>query len=253
MYIPLRIRLFLNFGRSSFIIGFLFALIGLAFITYFSFRLNWKILLADKDDFSTTAARVTESVETQYLVNESPLYEYFYIYSVGENSGLSGSFLELSGIYDAGQEIRIEYLVSHPEVSRFTGKDRRNYEKIMFLAGLGGVLIGTFFLYPSIRRTRKERKILIAGIPARGKLIHAEPTNLQVNEQTVYNLTFEYSTGKEQTQVFSTRSHMIRNLSEEHYETIIYDPRNPSSAVIIDTLPGTVSRYINKKLDYSLN
>ena len=41
MFIPLRIRLLHNFGRSSFNIGFLFAIIGLAIVVYFSFHLNW--------------------------------------------------------------------------------------------------------------------------------------------------------------------------------------------------------------------
>jgi hypothetical protein len=250
MFIPLRIRLLHNFGRSSFIIGFLFALIGLAFIVYFSFQLNWKILFADNDDFSPAVAYITGWEKAPYNVNDNPLSEYYYSYSVNQNT-LSGSFLEFAETYNIGKEIRIEYLTEYPEVSRFTGKDRRNYDQIMFLGGIGGLLFGFFFLYPSIRKTRRERKILIAGIPSKGKLIHAEPTNLNVNEQTVYNLTYEYSTGQDKTQVFSVRSHMIRNLSEEHHETIVYDPRKPSSAIIVDTLPGSVARYVNKKLEHS--
>ena len=239
-----------NFGRSSFIIGFLFALIGLAFIVYFSFQLNWKILFADKDDFSPAVAYITACEPTPYTVDDNPLFEYYYSYSVDGNAPVSGSFLEYAESYASGKEIQVEYLTEYPEVSRFTGKDRRNYDQIMFLGGIGGLLFGFFFLYPSIRKTRQERKILIAGIPSKGKLIHAEPTNLNVNEQTVYNLTYEYSTGQNKTQVFSVRSHMIRNLSEEHHETIVYDPRKPSSAIIVDTLPGSVARYVNKKLEH---
>ena len=37
------------------------------------------------------------------------------------------------------------------------------------------------------------------------------------------------------------------------FETIIYDPGKPSSAILIDTLPGTVARYVNKKLEHSLS
>lgn len=253
MYIPFRIRLLHNFGRSSFIIGFLFALIGVAFIAFFGSILNWKLLLAEEEDFSRTEAIISEIQETRYSVNDNFLFEYYYTYSFDNESLYSGSFLEYEGAYYHEQKIKIEYLSNSPAISRFSGKDRRNFDQTMFLAGIGGSLIGFFFLVPSIRKTRKERKILITGRPARGKLIHAEPTNLSVNEQTVYKLIFEYSTGNNKSQQFSTRSHLIRNLSEEHFQTLIYDPGKPDSAVVIDTLPGPVARYVTQNIDPSLN
>jgi hypothetical protein len=253
MFIPLRIRLLHNFGRTSFITGFLFALIGLVFVVFFSFELNWKILLAGKNDFGPVSARITGSDETQYTVNDNPLYEYHYRYSVNGGDPYEGTFLEFPGVYRTGQSITAEYLLDDPGISRISGKDRRNFDKIMFLAGIGALLTGTFFLYPSIRKTRRERKILMSGLPAQGKLIHAEPTNLTVNEQTVYNLTYEYSTDREKSQKFSIRSHLIRNFSEDHSESIIYDPRKPSRAVIIDTLPGPVAKYVNRIINPTCN
>jgi hypothetical protein len=248
MFIPLRIRLLHNFGRTSFVIGFLFGIIGLSLVIYFSFELNWKILFAGKSDFAQSNATITESIETQYSADDVPLYEYRYRYSPDGRNTHVGSFLEYGGTYRIGQQIRIEYLTDSPEVSRFSGTDRRNFDEIMFLAGIGSLLVGFFFLYPSIRKTRRERKILIFGLPARGKLISAEPTQMKVNEQPVYKLTYEYSTGKNKSQKFSIRSHMIRNLSEEHFEKLVYDPRKPSRALVIDTLPGPVARYVTRML-----
>ncbi|MFC2080607.1 DUF3592 domain-containing protein [Bacteroidota bacterium] len=248
MFIPLRIRLLHNFGRSAFIIGFLFTLIGLAFVIYFSFQLNWKMIFAGPNDLAPVQAYITENHETQYLVNDKPLNEYHYRYDFAEGSAYSGVFLEYAGTYRTGQEIQVEYLKKSPEISRIQGKDRRNYDQIMFLSGVGGLLVGFFFLYPSCRKTRRERKIIMSGLPAKGKLILAEPTSLNVNEQTVYNLTYEYLTLKNIPQKVSVRSHMIRNLSEEHYENLIYDPSKPSRAVIVDTLPDSVARYIKGKL-----
>jgi tRNA uridine 5-carbamoylmethylation protein Kti12 len=105
-----------------------------------------------------------------------------------------------------------------------------------------------FFLIPSSKRTRKERRIIMTGLPAEGKLVLAEPTNVRVNEQPVYNLTFEFRSGRNSFEKFSIRSHLIRNFSREHKEKLIYDPRQPTNAVVIDTLPGPVARYILKKL-----
>ena len=118
----------------------------------------------------------------------------------------------------------------------------------MFLGGIGAIVAGLFFLIPSSRRTRRERKIIMAGLPTEGKLVLAEPTNLRVNEQPVYKLTFEFRSGRNKSERCSIRSHLIRNLSNEHKEKLIYDPRTPSNAIVIDTLPSPVARYILNKL-----
>jgi preprotein translocase subunit Sss1 len=253
MFVPFRIRILLLFGRTSFIIGFLFTLIGLAFIVYFSMQLNWSILFAGKKDLVVTAGFITSLNETQYNVNERPLFEYHYRYYDQSQIPYAGFFLEYANAYEPGQEITIEYLKESPEVSRFAGKDRQNYDQIMFLAGVGSIIIGFLFLYPSCRRTRRERRIIMMGLPAQGKLVYAEPTNLRVNEQPVYKLTYEYSTGQHNIQKFSVRSHLIRNLSARHTEMLIYDPGNPGKAVVVDTLPGPVARYILSKLYPSYN
>ncbi len=253
MFVPLRIRILHLFGRTSFIIGFLFTVIGLSFIVYFSTQLNWNILFAGKKDLVATSGFITSLNETQYNVNESPLYEYRYRYYDQSQIPYSGFFLEYANLYEPGQEITIEYLRNSPEVSRFAGKDRQNYEQIMFLAGVGGIIIGLLFLYPSSRRTRRERKIIMLGRPAEGKLVYAEPTNTRINEQPVYKLTYEYHTGRETAQKFSIKSHLIRNISEEQTEILIYDPNNPSRAVVVETLPGPVARYILNKLYPSYN
>jgi hypothetical protein len=253
MFVPLRIRILHLFGRTSFIIGFLFTLIGLAFIGYFSVQLNWNILFAGKNDLVPTSGVITSYNETQYTVNESSLYEYRYRYYDQAKIPYSGFFLEYANSYQPGQEINIEYLKNSPEVSRFTGKDRQNYDQIMFLAGIGCIIIGFLFIYPSSRRTRRERKIIMAGEPAEGKLVYAEPTNTRINEQPVYKLTYEFFTASDRAHKCSIRSHLIRNLSEEHNELLIYDPANPTRAIVVDTLPGPVSRYILKNLYPSYN
>jgi preprotein translocase subunit Sss1 len=253
MFVPFWIRILLLFGRTSFIIGFLFTLIGMAFIIYFSMQLNWNILFAGKKDLVTTSGFITSLNETSYTVDENSLYEYRYRYHDQSQIPYSGFFLEYANSYETGQEITIEYLKESPEVSRFAGKDRQNYDQIMFLAGIGSIIIGILFLYPSYMRTRRERKIIMTGRPAEGKLVYAEPTNMRVNEQPVYKLTYEYLTSRDNMQKFSVRSHLIRNLSDDHTEILIYDPANPGKAVVIDTLPGPVARYILNKLYPSYN
>ena len=123
MFIPLRIRLLHNFGRSSFNIGFLFTVIGLAFIVYFSFQINWKILLAGKDDFTPAQAFISGYNETQYSVNDSFLFEYHYVYASGGENVSHGSFLEYAGAYNTGQEIQ-GFSSSTRPYEKHEGKDK---------------------------------------------------------------------------------------------------------------------------------
>ena len=248
MFIPLRIRILHLFGRTSFIIGFLFGIVGLAFIVFFSPRINWQMYFAGKKNLVHAEGIITGSQETRYSVNDSPLFDYNYRYSDQSEKKYTGSFLEFEGLYNIGQQIDIEYLINAPGTSRFMGKDRKNLNQIMFLGGMGAVLAGLVFLIPSSRRTRKERRIIMAGLPAEARLVLAEPTNVRVNEQPVYKLTFEFSSGGREPNVCSIRSHLIRNVDSEQTQKLIYDPRKPSNAVIIDTLPSPVASYVLKKL-----
>ncbi len=251
MVIPLRIRILHLFGRTSFIIGFLFLIMGIACIVFFSLRINWTIYFAGKKNLVTTDAIITGYQETRYSVHDNPLFRYNYRYTDQSDTNHNGNFLEFEGQYAIGQEVAVKYLKNDPDTSRFMGRDRRNFDQIMFLGGVGAVLLAMFFLIPSSRRTKRERKIIMAGLPAEGRLIHAEPTNVKVNEQPVYKLTFEFKANRDKSQRCSVRSHLIRNFSDQHREKLIYDPGNPSNVVIIDMLPKPVARYILKNSSLS--
>ena len=63
--------------------------------------------------------------------------------------------------------------------------------------------------------------------------------------------TIEFLADNNSTEQCFVRSHMIQNFTMEHKEKLIYDPRNPSNVVIIDTLPTSVARFILNKIHKS--
>lgn len=251
MFIPVRIRIMHLFGRTSFIIGFIFTIIGIAVISFFSLQINWRMYFAGEKDLVVTTGKISGSQETRYSVNDAPLFNYNYRYYDQAENIHEGNFLEFEGQYSMGEDIEIKYLKKVPSNSRYAGRDRKNFDQIMFLGGIGALLAGLLFIIPSSRKTRKERKIIMAGLPAEAKLLEAVPTNLRVNEQPVYNLTFEFTDGRKSVKKCFVRSHLIRNFSDGHKEKLIYDPRQPSNAVIIDTLPTPVAKYILQKMTQS--
>ena len=65
-----------------------------------------------------------------------------------------------------------------------------------------------------------------------------EPTNTRINNQTVYKLTFEFTTDDGRRYEATARSHRPFVLEDEPQEQLLYDPYNPKKAVLLDSLPG---------------
>lgn len=247
MRIPLYIRIRHLLGRTGFILGSFFTLIGLIFVLYFSMIISWSILLADEEDFIQTTGMILEITETEYTVNEMPLFDHIYEYSDQEELLHKGDFLEFDGYYQKGESIPVEYLIKDHGKSRFMGNDKRNFDQIMFLGGWLFLIIGAVFLFTSFRRTRAEIIVLLAGKAAKGKLISAEPTDTRINDQPVYKMHFEFLDEYNKSQSFEIRTHLVGNILNEEESTIFYNPHDPSRAVVMNTLPHSVIRYLKKK------
>jgi hypothetical protein len=84
----------------------------------------------------------------------------------------------------------------------------------------------------------RASRLLGSGRMALGKLIAKEPTNMRVNNRTVYKMTFEFVDGNGRTCTMRTRTSEPEKLEDDAEERILYDPERPECAVTLDTLPG---------------
>jgi hypothetical protein len=79
---------------------------------------------------------------------------------------------------------------------------------------------------------------LANGVPTSARLIAKEPTGSRVNNRTVYKYTFTFKTLEDQVCQASDNTDADRFVddSEEH---IVYDPRQPQRALLLENLPGS--------------
>jgi hypothetical protein len=125
---------------------------------------------------------------------------------------------------------------SEPSLSRIQGSRAS-------IAGLGvsfvyifpivGLALAMFGVRTGIRR----RYLLSSGELALGTLKLKEPTNTKINNQTVYKYTFAFEVPGGGTYEATAKTHLQRKLEDEDFERLVYDPRDPSEATLLDELP----------------
>jgi flagellar basal body rod protein FlgC len=66
-----------------------------------------------------------------------------------------------------------------------------------------------------------------------------EPTSTRVNNRPVYKLTFEFRADDGGIYEVVSKTHLPHLLEDEAEEQLVYDPRHPAHAVMMDNLPGS--------------
>ena len=99
-------------------------------------------------------------------------------------------------------------------------------------------LIGLCLIAAGLRKGLRGLRLLRRGMTAEGRFIGKKATNTKINEQTVWELSYEFTTASGRTAVAKARNHEIEALTDQSLEPLVYDPLDPSNAVMLDDLPG---------------
>jgi len=179
---------------------------------------------------------VTHVSRTGASENRSPVLANHYEFSVADST-YHGTSYSSGDSASEGDKVTIEYDESHPERSRIVGMRRSLFgPAVMFVAifPLIGALFVVFAMRGGFRRNRLLRNGLIAG----GKLLKREPTNVSVNRQPVWKLTFEFVGRDGRRHEAIARTTDPSRLEDEAQEPLLYDPDDPTSAYLLDELPA---------------
>jgi hypothetical protein len=84
----------------------------------------------------------------------------------------------------------------------------------------------------------RAARLLRVGRLATGKLIGTEATNASINNRPVMKLTFEFTAHDGSTGLAIAKTHTPRLLEDEAEEQLLYDPADPSTAVMLDSIAG---------------
>lgn len=225
------------FGGVLSQLGWIFLGFGLIFVAAFQPGAGMAAVARFSGDLASGQGMVTGWRRLNLSINDQPVYETSYAFEPGDGSRYSGASYETGSHRNRGDAVPIEYRADDPAVSRIEGMRSTP-------GGLGVSfvyvfpLIGLVFVLFSIHRGLRARSLLAIGRLGHGTLLSKEPTNTTVNNQRVYKLTFEFEAEDGMTYQAVAKSHLPARLEDEAQERLVYDPRRPADAVLLDELPA---------------
>jgi hypothetical protein len=242
--VPLPVRLRVLFGGMVSQMGWFFLGFGLIFVWVFAVHV----------DLSGPRRLLTRQVETRGQVTAiedtniseggdddtpgTPIYRILYRFAGPGGRRLEGASYSVGTDLQPGDLVRVEYAASNPEVSRILGLRQAPLP----LAALFVVVfpfIGLVMVVYSLMEGFKGVRLLRQGVLAQANLLSAEPTSMSVNNRPVVRMTFDFTDADGGLHEVSSRTTQPELLQDQQTETVLYDPRRPEDAVMLDALPGS--------------
>ncbi len=240
--IPVMMKLKIWLSNVFTIIGLGFFIMGVPFSLVFILSSNFfDPSFSEKDPLIN--AIVIEAIPTNTYINHVRVYEYKYEYQVDGVKIFSGYGYSTGNLFSLGNEISVNYKANNPKLSKAKGLRTSEFESGITLFVLIFPTVGLIMLFFGTRKALQQIFILKIGELAEGKLLFKTPTNVKVNKQTVYALTFEFKASDGQVYQAVTKTHQYQILEDEEFEKLVYDPDMPTSAVLLDVLPNGIKEY----------
>ena len=232
----------LLFGGVFGLLGWFFFGFGMTFFWVFAMNTDPAALFAFRGPLETAPGRVLSTEQTSYSEGGSdnsdgtPVYEYRYRFTYQERPHAGVSY-RLGEPAEKPDEVTVEFPRGRPERSRIRGmRTALCAPWVLFVVIFP--LVGSMFVLGRMRNGLKARYLLTCGELTQGRLVSKVATNTQINDQTVYKLTFEFETKMGHPSSIVVKTHATRVLEDDEYETILYDPTRPTYGTTLDHLPG---------------
>lgn len=236
--VPLSLTVSALFGGFINQFGWFFFTFGMFFVVLFCREMDFSDHTRFRGALATAAATILEGQETDLEINEEDVVCWSYQYEVDGQTYAGQSFTN-GWRYEEGQQVQVEYPVDDVTCTRIVGS-RRSKTPIFILFVIGIFpTVGALFWIAGIRQGLKARRLLANGLLAGGRLVGKEPTNMTINDQTVYELKFAFQPDGFAREFHCTaRSHQPESLEDEAEEPLLYLPSDPQEAVMLDSLPS---------------
>ncbi len=238
--VPLAVQLQAVFGGFSSQFGWLFFGFGMIFVWVFGLSTALSSVPFWLGNVETAPGVIAAVQGTGASENEQPVMANQYVFRVEKlEREYRGESYTTGSSYSVGDEVTIEYVADNPENSRIAGTRTGFFGTWVLCFVSIFPLVGLGFIGVSLRQGFRGIRLLKNGKIAEGRLSDKSPTNTRINEQPVYQLTFEFIADDGMPYQAIARSHQPANLQDEALEQLVYDPANPKNAVLVDNLPGS--------------
>jgi hypothetical protein len=237
--VPLSVGLRILFGGLRNQFGWILLGFGMVFVWIFALNADLTSPFLFRLETATTRGRVESIHGTNASSNDRPIFEVRYTYFDNYGRPQAASCYATGGHPEVGDQVTVEYVSAFPEISRLPGMRRRTFGALAAFPVLFP-LVGLGLLLSGAKHGLKALRLLREGKIAFGTLISTESTRARINDRPVLKLTYAFKgEGAYEWQV-TARTHNPEALRDEAEEPVLYDPADPTTAVLLDELPGPI-------------
>lgn len=213
-------------------------LVGFGFVFVWAFDAGGGVMSTIRfaGELATVEGTTTSWRELNLSINDEQVYATSYVYLV-EGRTYTGESYATGYYVPEGLRLPVEYRPSDPSISRVQGM-RASVAGLPIAFVFVIPLIGLAFVRWGLRNGLRNRRLLAEGQLAFGTLVSDEETSVQVNNQPVRRLTFAFTDGSGGRYHVVASTHHAAELMDDAQEPLVYDPRYPADATLIDDLPG---------------
>ena len=242
--VPGAVRRGVLLGGALAQIGWIIFGFGMIFFWAFAMNADVASILHFRGELETAKGTIIGSRQTMFSQGGSedergtPIHANDYWFLSADEVEYRGTSYAKGRALKPGQAVTVEHPRGRPDMSRIKGMRRSPFSGWLVLVALLPA-VGLWLTIAGMRFGSRRRWLLANGRLTWGALKSKEPTGTLVNDRPVYKLTFEFqANGKTWPAV--ARTHNVESLLDEAEERILYDPRDPARATMVDNLPMKV-------------
>jgi len=240
------LKLKIIFGNTVAFIGIIFFVTGMIFPIIFGMYSDFSLLTnLDNEQQMQTAGVLSKTEATNSSENKKTIFKYDYVF-VGldgkEYTGISYStgYIGLA----VGDTVPVTYTINRPSSSNIEGMRAGLFPGWTILLTLIFPFVGLIMVVIMFRKGKKNLNLVQNGMLTKGKVTGREPTNVKINNRTVYKIFFEFKAGDGSLQKSVVRTHFPERVLDEAEERLVFDVNNPSQAILVDALPKSVKKFL---------
>lgn len=214
---------------------------GMLFLLIFVPMTDLSSVIHFRGPLPKVQGQVISVEETNAEENERDIYAIEYQYRLRDQTYEGTSFTSAVN-YAPGMPVTVEYVAKQPQRSRIQGLRAAPFGAFILLFLLIFPIIGLLMaLYPFLQGL-KALPLLKDGLLTQAQLHHEERTGSRINDRPVYLMTFAFQ-ARHDGRIYevSTRTHEPERLRDQQDEAVLYNPKNPAQAVLLDSLPQRIS------------
>lgn len=183
---------------------------------------------------SGQTAKVTYVDETNFYINDEPVYEIGFSYE--QNGVASNGFCYSRRPPTEGRYVNLLQSSFSPKVVKLEGT-KYGMWGIFGTIILGCLGVCLFFGLLGFRKGSRWRKLLRNGISSVAELKEMIPTSTQINDQPVYRLKWTFLQDRGRLQDHEFRTHRIESYAIGDRVPLLYEEGNAENSLLIKNIP----------------